>query len=82
MDNDRPMSAPGYGKPTDRNGFITQRFTIFFKSISVSMSGAWTCNSCCTYGNFVCNEVCVIMIMGMINALNSLKIPWYHFDRE
>ena len=23
MDNDRPMSAPGYGKPTDRNGFIS-----------------------------------------------------------
>ena len=71
MDNDRPMSAPGYGKPTDRNGFMKMRFTIFLNCISVSMSGAWTWYSCCTNSNFMGNEVCVIMIMGMINALNN-----------
>ena len=62
------MSAPGYGKPTDRNGFITQGVTMFCNFISVSVSGEQPGNSFCTHGDFEGNEVCVIMIMGMIRA--------------
>ena len=50
MDNDRPMSAPGYGKPTDRNGFITYGVTMFCNFISVSVSGEQPGNSFCTHG--------------------------------
>ena len=42
MDNDRPMSAPGYGKPTDRNGFIISGVTMVCSLISVSVSGGWS----------------------------------------
>ena len=33
MDNDRPMSAPGYGKPTDSNGFIVETLVYFYAGL-------------------------------------------------
>ena len=35
MDNDRPMSAPGYGKPTDSHGFIVETLVDFYAGLHI-----------------------------------------------